>query len=143
MQEKSVEWRKLLENIFSELKYLYKRCIKIIYTFLPNSPLLEHTAYKSAKYDCQGFPKPVCWYYLQVQSGKLLHQCMTKENDRCFYLELKTNCIKHVSTDKLNISNFLKKNLKLYLRTSLAIEIAYKSQRVGIYLVSPNWGLSG
>lgn len=54
-----MEWRKLLENVFiSELKDLYKTkdVLKSFTLFCQkNSPLLEHTAYKSAKYDCQGF----------------------------------------------------------------------------------------
>lgn len=80
-----MEWRKLLENITTEVKYLYKRkdVLKSFTLFCQtNSPLLEHTAYNSAKYDCQGLLS-LC--VRVVQGGKLLHQHFTKKMKYIFY----------------------------------------------------------
>lgn len=85
--EKSVQRRKLLEIIFTEAKCLYKRkdVLKSFTLFCQiNSPLLEHTAYNSAKYDCQEFLS-LCARF--VQSEKLLHQHTTKKSEIHFLLK--------------------------------------------------------
>lgn len=84
-----------------------KICIEIINLFCQiNSALLEHIAYNSAKYDCQEFLS-LCARF--VQSGKLLHQYITKKNEIHFYLRVKINCIKLILTDKLNVRNIKNK----------------------------------
>lgn len=86
-EKRSVQWRKLLVILFTEAKCLHKRkdILKSFTLFCQiNSPLLEHTAYNSAKYDCQEFLR-LCARF--VQNGKLLHQHITKKNEIHFLLK--------------------------------------------------------
>ena len=95
--KKSIEWRKLLENIFywSKIALQKKRYIKIIYLLLPDCPLLEYTAYNSAKHDCQRFLNPFRLFIVESFSTSVLQRKM-----KCiFCLELKINCIKYFPTN--------------------------------------------
>lgn len=61
-----------------------------------------------------------------------------------FCLELKINCIKYIPTDKLKVSNtFFKKISGHNSGQGLLYKLLPILRKVGIYLVSPNCGLSG
>lgn len=89
-------------------KKIYRRCIKIIFSLLP---------------DTQSSPRTQCLRFRQVRlqgflnlcvglvaSRKLLHQHITMKKKNIIYLRVKINCIIHVPIDKLDESNiFFKK----------------------------------